>query len=1074
MNKSSPSLTRITRPRPGRVFTRQRLHKRLDHALETHLVWVNAPPGSGKTTLLADYIKRRGLRSIWYRLERGDSDAATFFHYLALAGQKAAPRRRTPLPVLTPEYLMGLPAFTRRFFEDLSSRLGQRFCVVFDNYQELPDDSPIHGILMEALSALPEGGTIVILSRVGPLPPFSTLRAEGLMETLEPWDLCLTEEETGGIISLRSEVDWQKDSKEFRELNSGIRGWVGGLVLLLESLAGRGLGGLEPMSLTDLSHDIVFEYFAGEIFNVLGAETRDFLLKTSVIPDMTPVMAETLTKNRRAGRILSTLCRDNYFTEKTFQRGALYRYHPLFREFLLKRAREKFPASAMKSLLRRGARLLEEAGDDEAASALYAEAHDWDSLAALLMRLGPKLLKAGRFMPLIAMLRGFPPARLNKSPWLLYWLGAASAQARPAEAIPRFTRAFELFDEAGDAAGAFLTWTGVVRAVFYEFSDFKRLDHWIDLIEDLMKKYPSFPTEEIETLVTASIFLALLFRQPGHGRIKYWAGRARLLAESSGDENFRTDVFMHLSYFYQFIGDIQQGKVIIERLTGDKGREEVSPLTRLVASTVTACYHGIFGEHAACVAVVSEGLEYGRKSGIRIMDYMLLGQGAVSALADGDARGAHAYLAKMSPVLKSGSPFDLSFYYFLLAWKGLVDGTPVKAKRYALVSMDLVMAIGSPLADVLTRAALTLALYECGERGGAALELSKMKKIAKKTGLALFRYLYLMIEAHMALGTGGGDNARAALERFFATGREFGFLKHNLFIPRIMTRLCKKALEEGIEAEHVKRLICDCSFVPEPPPVELDEWPWPVWIFTLGRFSILRDGLAVRSHGKGMKKPLEMLKVLIALGGRDITEGRLSDILWPEAEGPSSHRTFTITLHRLRTLLDCPKAIKLSEGRVSLDPGCCRVDTWAFERLVGEGERSRKRGERGHATRLLSQALEIYHGPFLAGDKDTPWSTEVRERLRSKFIRCAARLGSVLEEVGEYEMAVDTYRKAIEVEGLAEEIYRNLMLCHMALGQRSAAVALYGRLERILNVRLNLRPASATEAIYRSILRKNT
>ncbi len=1074
MKKSSRAITKITRPRPRGVFPRKRLHRRLDRALVGRLVWVNAPPGSGKTTLLANYIKIRELRSIWYRLESGDAEPATFFHYLSLAGQKATPRRRIPLPVLAPEYLMGLSAFTRRFFENLSSRLGPHFCIVLDNYQELPEDSPIHGVLTEALTALPEGGGIIILSRTGPLPRFSQLLAEGLMETLEPWDLYLTEEETGGIISLRSDVDWRKDSRAFRELNTGIKGWVGGLVLILNSLSQLGLGGLEPKSLKDLSHDLVFEYFAGEIFNSLESETRDFLMKTSILPEIIPAMAARLTQNKRAERILSRLSSDNYFTERHLQPKAVYCYHPLFREFLLKRTREVFTGRRLTALLRSGGSLLEEAGEDESAVLLYAEAHDWESLAGLVMRLGPALLAEGRFIPLIAILRRFPTARLNKSPWLLYWLGAASAQVQPREAIPRFTRAFELFDADGDVAGAYLAWAGAVRAVFFEFKDFRSLDRWIDLLDDLIKKHPVFPTEEIEAQVAASIFTALFFRQPGHPRMGFWADRARVLAERSDDGDFRADVFMHLSYYYQFSGNIQQGRMLIERLVGSKGTQQVSPLIRLVTSTVMACYHGIFGEHMACTGVVSEGLESARTSGIRIMDYMLLGQGTVSALEAGDAREAVAYLAKMSPVLHGGSPFDMSFYYFLLAWKGLVEGTPSTAKRHALMSLDLVMAVGSPSPEILTRGALTLALHECGDKGKAALELAKMRALAGNNGFALFHYLCLMIAAHMALDSGNGDKTREALERFFTMGRKFGFLKHHLFIPRLMTGLCKKALEEGIETEHVKRLICDCSFVPEPPPVEMEEWPWPVRIYTFGRFSILRRGRAVRFHGKALKKPLEMLKVLISLGGRDVTEGNFSDILWPDAEGPSSHRTFTITLHRLRILLDCPGAITLSEGRVSLDPRCCRVDSWAFERMVKGAGRALKAGNNELALRLLSRSVEMYHGPFLAGDLERPWSMDARERLRSKFLRCATELGCIFEEAGEYEKAVDSYKKAIEVDGLAEGLYRNLMFCYMALGERSEAIALYGRLERLLDVKLGLNPTPATEALYRSIMREMT
>jgi len=1068
----SPSLSKITRPRPVGILPRKRLFRRLDNALESPIVWVNAPPGSGKTTLLADYIRERRLRSLWYRVESSDSDPATFFHYLALAGKKAAPRRRSPLPTFSPEYHMGRKAFTRSFFEDLSSRLRTPFCIVLDNYQEVPGDSPLHGIIAEALEAMPVGGAFVILSRAAPPSLFSSMPSEGLMQIIGPEDLSLTEEETRGIIRLKAGVEWKEDDRLFKELNAGIKGWVGGLVLLMEGLSGRGLEGLEPRSLQDLSHDRIFEYFAGEIFNGLDSETRDFLLKTSILPEMTPEMAQRLTHNKDAERILSHLSRDNYFTERHLKPRATYRYHPLFREFLQTRARKAFPGQRMAMLQRIGGALLEGMGQDEAAAILYAKGSDWERLGSVVMKLGPRLLSEGRFMTLISILRRFPPSIGNSDPWLLYWLGAASAQVQPGEARLHFTKAFELFDTAKDAAGAYLAWAGAVRAIFFEFRDFRRLDRWIEISEDLMKKYPRFPSDDIETQVTASIFLALLFRKPGHPRIKYWAGRARVLAERAEDENIRAHIFMHLCFYYQFTGEIQKGRMLSERLLGIKGLGKASPLTRLVAFTVMACYHYAFGEYRACSDDISEGLDLAQMSGVHIMDYMLLGQGTSAALAEGDVPAAASFLKKMSPVLEGGTAFDRSFYYFLMAWKGLVEKDCSLARRYAWMAVDLSVAVGSPYAEVLSEGVLTLALYECGEFANSALELAKMKAIARPNGFAFFYYLCLMIEAYMALGAGNGKKTHQALEKFFYVGRKYGFLKHHLFVPRVMTGLCRRALEEGIETEHVRRLICECSFVPEPPPVEMDEWPWPVRIFTFGRFSITRRGQPVKFSGKAMKKPIEMLKVLIALGGRDISEGTLTDILWPEAEGPSSHRSFTITLHRLRTLLECPRAITLSEGRVSLTPGCCRVDTWAFERLLTTADRALKRGEREVATGLLCHAVDIYHGSFLAGDMDMPWSITARERLRSKFLRCASDLGCLLEGAGEHEKAVEAYKKAIEVDPLAEGLYRNLMLCLVAQGRSNEAIALYQNLERILDIKLGLKPTPATEALYRGLLKK--
>jgi len=110
---------KITRPALSGAVQRKRIFTRLDSKPGRPITWVSAPGGSGKSTLIASYLDARNLPCIWYQCDEGDSDLATFFYYLGLSAKKAAPRHKTPLPLLTPEYLAGIPTFTRRYFETL-------------------------------------------------------------------------------------------------------------------------------------------------------------------------------------------------------------------------------------------------------------------------------------------------------------------------------------------------------------------------------------------------------------------------------------------------------------------------------------------------------------------------------------------------------------------------------------------------------------------------------------------------------------------------------------------------------------------------------------------------------------------------------------------------------------------------------------------------------------------------------------------------------------------------------------------------------------------------------------------
>jgi len=92
---------KITRPHLRGVLPRLRLFHQLDQGRKRSLIWVTGPPGAGKTTLVSSYLDARKRRSLWYQIDAGDADVATFFHYLGLAAKHAAPRYRKPLPHLT-------------------------------------------------------------------------------------------------------------------------------------------------------------------------------------------------------------------------------------------------------------------------------------------------------------------------------------------------------------------------------------------------------------------------------------------------------------------------------------------------------------------------------------------------------------------------------------------------------------------------------------------------------------------------------------------------------------------------------------------------------------------------------------------------------------------------------------------------------------------------------------------------------------------------------------------------------------------------------------------------------------
>lgn len=108
-------------------------------------------------------------------------------------------------------------------------------------------------------------------------------------------------------------------------------------------------------------------------------------------------------------------------------------------------------------------------------------------------------------------------------------------------------------------------------------------------------------------------------------------------------------------------------------------------------------------------------------------------------------------------------------------------------------------------------------------------------------------------------------------------------------------------------------------------------WPWPLRIYALGRFALQRDGITLAVEGKAQKKPLELLRVLVAHGATQAGQGadvrELVELLWPDLEANAPKASFDMTLMRLRKLLQV-------EGEPHCPPICTSTATHLRVRVL--------------------------------------------------------------------------------------------------------------------------------------------
>lgn len=1045
-------LTKIAIPQPHQAYARTRLFELLDAGRRQRIVWIVGPPGAGKTTLVSSYLVARPLKTLWYQLDASDGDIASFFHYLALALKTASPRYRKPLPSLTPEYLPGLLIFTRRFFETVAQRLGAPAVIVLDNYQEVASDAPLHEVLREAAQSLPSGMSFLILSRGDPPASLARLQLHGDVAFLGWNELQLTLDEARSIASLRSPTAAQD---QIVELHRQTQGWVAGLRLLLDQGEDTGL---HAHLKSGKAQQVLFDYFAAEVFERWPSPVQVALLRTVLLPVMTVPQAEQLTGEEAIGKVLADLHRKNYFVVLRMDDEPRYEYHSLFREFLLNRAQKSFDQAEWRTLQRQAANLLAQTREPETAASLYHASQDWKGLKNLVLREATGLIAAGRHQTLLQWLHWLPQAEFEHRPWLWYWRGLARLPFNPIEARGIFEQAYLGFQAEDDTTGLYLTWAGVMDTFFFEWRDFTPADRWIAEFEHLRIRHPEFPSRAVELRTYWSIG-TLMHRQPQHPFLRIWAERGLVLLDIA-DRDLSILLGGYLIVCFLWWGETAKARGVIERLKPWTESPAISPLVYILWSCAVALYYSVRGETEPCIAAVDGGLELAQRTGLHAFDFLLRAQAARCCLVAGKLPDAEVWISLMAKTMRSHSHIDGMFYQHLLSNAAAQRGDWQRSIEHARTGLAMSMEAGTPFPEAHCRIDLARALIGQGDPAEWAEQLHSASAIGQAMGSQVLEYLCIETAAIAAFTQGQEGAGLKHLTRALAVSRAMDGATWLLEGPRISAELYNRALAAGIESDHVQQLIRQRRLTPPDPATAAKSWPWPVKIYTLGRFDMLCDDKPFRSSRKSQHKPLELLKCLCAFGGYTVNQDRITEVLWSDAEGDAAEQALSTTLHRLRKLLQHEHAIRLEDRHISLEPGYIWVDCLAFDRAAHHPDTI--------GQPALQRALSLYRGYFLEGET-SPWALTFRERLRAHYLSMAERLGGMLEQDNDWSGAAECYRSVIEVEPAAEIFYRRLMSSYAQLGQRTEALAVYQRCRQSLLIRLGVSPIQETQDLYRAL-----
>jgi DNA-binding SARP family transcriptional activator len=444
--------------------------------------------------------------------------------------------------------------------------------------------------------------------------------------------------------------------------------------------------------------------------------------------------------------------------------------------------------------------------------------------------------------------------------------------------------------------------------------------------------------------------------------------------------------------------------------------------------------------------------------------------GIDAALSAGDLETAAGWLSELSVNLNPSARCVLALHEGGRVWEALLRNDFTTAAAHLELLEKLGAETGWPQFAAVIEYLGVQVREGLGDEAGARSHLGRLEAIASSVRSPYLQYMSLLARAQLALDRGCAEEAlRAAL----ALGRSGGYWNHHGWRPEVMGRLCERALELGIEVAHVKELIRRRALTLDPSSAETETWPWPIQIISLGSFDVVREGKPIRFSHKVQRKPLALLKSLVAAGGRPVSEETLTDALWPDAEGDAARAALSSALHRLRGLLGCEEAIERKDGKLTLVARFCWVDVWAVERLLARAETAAAGADAAGVDRLARKAVALYRGPFLGDEApQIPQGTALVERIRRRLLRQVVALGRDHEQSRRWPEAVDWYEEALRIDPCAEDVYRSLMSVYRNLGRPADVEETYRRCRENLAARLAIAPASETGALLETLVPK--
>jgi ATP/maltotriose-dependent transcriptional regulator MalT/DNA-binding SARP family transcriptional activator len=1038
---------------------RARLLEAVQSNIFRKLTLLCAAPGYGKSTLAAQFARTSDFPVAWLQLDEGDRDASTFCADI-LQSIEFALKEWEP-PALN---LIGLPAVAEKpaalgsaLAGALDRALPDFTVLVIDDFH-LVDDSPRIVEFADAfLREMPPALHLLLISRhIPPLritPLVALQQAAGFSEE----HLRFTAAEVQDLVVARNRISLPQAEAE--ALVSANEGWVTG-ILLSSHLLWKGL----PLGQGIIGRDRIYQFLASEVLEQQPDALRRFMLESSVLVDMDPPACDFILGRSDSRQLLSQLDSRRLFVFASGEDPPTYRFHNLFREFLLaeEKKRDAFRHGA---LLERAAEWNLKTGMPEAAFSYFIQAENFSRAAKLAEENVQKYYESGRAQTLQDWARRLYPVRFEV-PRLFGCAAMTLGMSGDFQKAEEYLEiAAQGLDRAHDSARR--NSLQVTRAwLAYRKGDYQT--GW-NIAGDLLAKGKAGGVE-IPDLRLAAEHAGRCAAALGkiQDAVRYLR---RALADFPEYEKSydRAHVMTELANTLQSSGETAES-YILQRRALALWRDLGYPGPVAIALNNLAYDQHTMGQLEEAEASYTEAMEWSRKSGDK-HSQMLIFTGLGDLMKDRTQYGkAAGYYALADRIAEESE--DLSMLgYIYRAWADLnrrLKNYPA-AQEWLQRAEELVdqETEATRAGDRVIQGAL---LEEMGRSRealdalGAATGTLERERVPKT---AIAEALFLLARSEFRAGDSSRAEAslRKAFDLSFACGSDQGLVREVGCAADLLEAFETDPSLGGFCASLVERsnLQIRRERADEPPTETAGSMTLAVK--ALGALEISWMGKEVTRSAWASQKTKEVFLYLVDRSpvGRE----ELLTTFWPEMPTGRAQANLYQTLYRIRRAIGADVLLLKNQLCRFAENVAILYDVAAFEKSARRALSLPVTDRQRLAE--LEKAADLFRGEYL---KDVPvdWASQRREEINQLF------LTMIREAVDEY-IALCRYEdgRAYTARGLAvdpfrDELHQRMMKILAAMGRTHEVVDHYQQYVLLLRTDLGLDPPLETRALYDNLI----